>query len=104
MMEQSLDMTSQPHDSHSSDLMAARNLALGQNMDVEGDILIPCSACYLNLRRVEDHVKQDDGLLGKINEALRPYADFDDPQDPKSMEPVLEALGAELHEWNAGAR
>jgi heterodisulfide reductase subunit B len=124
-------------------------------MEVEGDFLVPCSACYLNLRRVEDHVKRDENLLNKINEALkeegltyrgkrkvrhlldiiaadfepkmikslvkrdlsglrvapyygcqalRPYADFDDPQEPKSMEPVLESLGADLHDWDVGTR
>ena len=120
-------------------VLAARNLALGEKVDFEGDFLIPCSACYLNLRRVVDHVKREDGLLDKINEALkeedltykggrkvrhlldviatdfkpeeikslvkrdlselrvapyygcqalRPYADLDDPQEPKSMKPV----------------
>ena len=52
-------------------VLAARNLALGEKMDVEGDFLIPCSACYLNLRKVEDHVQKDDTLQDKINEALK---------------------------------
>jgi heterodisulfide reductase subunit B len=136
-------------------VLAARNLALGEKMDVDGDFLIPCSACYLNLRRVEDHVKRDDTLLGKINEALeeeelhyhggikvrhfldvvatdfeaedikplvkkdlsglkiapyygcqalRPYSDFDDPQAPQSMEPLIQALGAQVHPWTVGAK
>ena len=136
-------------------VLAARNLALGEKMEVEGDFLIPCSACYLNLRRVEDHVQRDETLLDKINEALqeeeleykggikvrhlldvvatdfepknirplvkrslsgfrvapyygcqalRPYPDFDDPQEPRCMEPMIEALGAEIHPWAAGAK
>jgi heterodisulfide reductase subunit B len=136
-------------------VLAARNLALGERMEVEGDFLIPCSACYLNLRRVEDHVRRDETLLDKINEALqeealeykggikvrhlldvmatdfepekvrsrvkrslsglrvapyygcqalRPYPDFDDPQEPRSMEPLIEALGAEIHPWSVGAK
>ena len=35
-------------------VLAARNLALGEHMDIDGDFLIPCSACYINLRRVEN--------------------------------------------------
>jgi heterodisulfide reductase subunit B len=135
--------------------LAARNLALGEGMDVDGDFLIPCSACYLNLRRVEDHVQQDEKLVDNINEvlsgegleykgrmrvrhlldviasdfdpdaieplvkrklsglkvapyygcqALRPYATFDDAEQPQSMEPVIKALGAEVHPWSMGAK
>lgn len=136
-------------------VLAARNLALAERMKVEGDIMIPCSACYLNLRRVEEHVGQDEGLKGKINEALseeglryngrikvrhfldviatdfdlkaieravnrkltgfkvapyygcqslRPYGSFDDPQEPRSMEALIKALGAEVHSWAVGAK
>ncbi len=136
-------------------VLAARNLALAEGMDTEADIMIPCSACYLNLRRVEDHVHREEGLLDKINEALkeeglqykggikvrhlldvlatdfhpedvrplvkrnlsgltiapyygcqalRPYCDFDDPQEPRSMEPLIQALGAEVHPWGVGSK
>lgn len=136
-------------------VLAARNLALGEKMEVDGDFLIPCSACYLNLRRVEDHVHRDETLLDKINEALkeedlqyeggikvrhfldvvatdfdpedikplvkkdlsglkvapyygcqalRPYSDFDDPQAPQCMEPLIQALGAQVHPWAMGAK
>ncbi|MBW1772854.1 MAG: CoB--CoM heterodisulfide reductase iron-sulfur subunit B family protein [Deltaproteobacteria bacterium] len=136
-------------------VLAARNLALAEGMDVEGDIMIPCSACYLNLRRVEEHIHQDEKLLDKINEALseeglqyrggirvrhfldviasdfdpevieplvkkklsglrvapyygcqalRPYSTFDDPEQPESMEPLIRALGAEVHPWTVGAK
>jgi heterodisulfide reductase subunit B len=136
-------------------VLAARNLALGEKQNPEADFLVPCSSCYLNLRKVEDHVHNDDTLLGKINQALaeealhfdgkqkvrhlldvlaidfgaqavrplvkhelsglrvapyygcqalRPYATFDDPQQPKSMEPLIVALGAEVHPWAAGAK
>jgi heterodisulfide reductase subunit B2 len=131
-------------------VLPARNLALAQKTEVQADFLIPCSACYLNLRRVDDHIKRDEGLLTKINEvlkvedlnysagmkarhlmeilahdigpekvkaqvkypltglriapyygcqALRPYGSYDDPERPKSMEPILQALGAEVHPW-----
>ncbi len=136
-------------------VLAARNLALAEQMDGGADLLIPCSGCYLNLRKVEDHVKREEGLFGKINEALkeealeykgkikvrhlldvlscdfdpenmkplvkkdmsglkvapyygcqalRPYPDFDDPQEPRTMEPVIGALGAEVHPWNVGSK
>ena len=136
-------------------VLAARNLALAEGMDLDRDILVPCSACYLNLRRVEEHVNQDEELLDKINEALseegvqykggikvrhlldvmvndfdpesvkglvkrnmsglkiapyygcqalRPYGSFDDPQEPRSMEPIIKALGAEVYPWKMGAK
>jgi len=135
-------------------VLAARNLALGEKMGAD-DFLVPCSACYLNLRRVEDHILREENLLEKINEALseegltyrgtakvrhlldvivkdfdpaamkskvkrplsglkvapyygcqalRPYGTFDDPQQPRSMEPFIEALGAEVHPWTMGAK
>jgi heterodisulfide reductase subunit B len=136
-------------------VLAARNLALGEKQNPEAGFLVPCSSCYLNLRKVEDHIRRDDTLLGKINQALaeeglrfegkqkvrhlldvlatdygaqavrplvkhglsglrvapyygcqalRPYATFDDPQQPRSMEPLIQALGAEVHPWTAGAK
>ena len=136
-------------------VLAARNLALAEGMDGGTDIMVPCSACYLNLRKVEDHVQQDAGLSDKINEALkeeglaysggikvrhfldvvvndfdpeaigrmvknklegqkiaiyygcqalRPYATYDDPEQPRSLEPLIQALGAEVHPWTAGAK
>jgi heterodisulfide reductase subunit B len=135
--------------------LPARNLAKVQSVQEGMDILIPCSACYLNLRKVEDHIRKEEGLLDQINEvlgveglsykggvqsrhlldvlatdlgperiraqversltgvrvapyygcqALRPYRVFDDPEDPTSMEPILQALGAEVHPWSMGAR
>ncbi|MBW2029806.1 MAG: CoB--CoM heterodisulfide reductase iron-sulfur subunit B family protein [Deltaproteobacteria bacterium] len=136
-------------------VLGARNLALGEKMGIQGDILIPCSACYLNLKRVEENVKQDRGILARVNMALekedleydgagkarhlldilttdfnparirarvkhglsglrvapyygcqclRPYHIFDDPEDPKSMEPIILALGADIHSWSMGAK
>jgi heterodisulfide reductase subunit B len=117
--------------------------------------LIPCSACYLNLRKVDEHLVRDEGLLEKINkvlqeeelsyqggirsrhlldviatdigpemirakvnrelsglriapyygcQALRPYGGYDDPEQPRCMEPLIEALGAEVHPWTMGAK
>jgi heterodisulfide reductase subunit B len=135
--------------------LPARNLALAEKINPGGDIVIPCSACYLNLRRVEVQIKEDEALLGKLNAALgeeglsyhggtrsrhlldvlakdigakgiqdrarrsleglrvapyygcqclRPYGGYDDPQQPISMEPLIEATGAAVHPWPMGAK
>ncbi|WP_461208654.1 CoB--CoM heterodisulfide reductase iron-sulfur subunit B family protein [Desulfocurvus sp. DL9XJH121] len=34
---------------------------------------------------------------------LRPYAKFDDPELPVTMEPLIRATGAEVHAWDKGA-
>lgn len=51
-------------------VLPARNLALAEHMDGEGDFLVSCSACYTNHYKVGEHVKQDAQLLDKINAAL----------------------------------
>jgi len=135
--------------------LPARNLALAEKMDGVNDILVPCSACYLNLKKVEEKIKKDTDLLKKINavlsedqlelhgkvrvrhlldvlvndlgpgtikpmvkkiftdlkvapyygcQCLRPYAVFDDPEDPRSMEPLIEAIGATVYPWQMGGK
>jgi heterodisulfide reductase subunit B len=37
-------------------------------------------------------------------QCLRPYTVFDDPEAPRSMEPIIEAIGARVHHWNMGAK
>lgn len=136
-------------------VLPARNLALAERTGIDADMLVPCSACYLNLKKVQDQSRRSPHLCGQINEALgeeglschnritprhlldilateigeervagrvtqklsglrvvpyygcqalRPYEVFDDPQFPTSMEPLIEALGAEVHPWTMGAR
>jgi heterodisulfide reductase subunit B len=52
-------------------VLPARNLALAEGMAPAGrDILVPCSACYLNLRRVEEKTRVSHVLKDRINEAL----------------------------------
>ena len=128
-------------------------LAKAEEMDGVGEILVPCSACYLNLKKVEEKIRKDPELLDKINiilaeenlhlrgrvqvrhlldvvsrdvgpkkifarvknplvdliiapyygcQCLRPYSVFDDPEEPCSMEPVIEAVGAKIHPWDMG--
>lgn len=136
-------------------VLPARNLAIAERMDDVEDILVPCSACYLNLKKVEEKTKKEPDVFSKINtilfedklqlegkmrvrhlldviindfgpetihslvkkqmngvvvapyygcQCLRPYAVFDDPEDPQSMEPIIEALGATVHPWNMGGK
>jgi len=42
-------------------------LAKAENMDGFKEILVPCSACYLNLKKVEEKIRKDSELLDKIN-------------------------------------
>jgi len=51
-------------------VLPARNLALAEKMNPDLDILVPCSACYLNLKKVEVKVRSDPGLLEAINTVL----------------------------------
>jgi heterodisulfide reductase subunit B len=142
-----------------SDLLSlalpARNIAIAEKTDGAGDILVPCSACYLNLKKVEAKTRSEPATLKKINavlnednlqisgrlqvrhlldvivndvgpetirnnieraltgfriapyygcQCLRPYVVFDDPEDPRSMEPLIEAAGAEVHPWSMGGK
>lgn len=51
-------------------VLPARNLALAEKMHPGLDILAPCSACYLNLKKVEVNVQSDPSLLHDINAVL----------------------------------
>lgn len=138
--------------------LPAMNLAIAEKTQIENrngnlDILVPCSACYINLKRVEETARKDSALLKKINQVLdieglrfhgnirvrhlldivsrdigpeavhsrlkkplkglsvapyygcqclRPFIVFDDPEAPRSMEPILAATGASIHSWDMG--
>ena len=140
--------------------LPAINIAIAEKANAESqkdnlDILVPCSACYLNLKRVEEVARKDSVLLQKINQVidvkglsvhgtvrvrhlldviatdigpkairnrlkksldglsiapyygcqcLRPYRVFDDPELPRSMEPMLQAAGASVHSWKMGSK
>lgn len=130
-------------------------LAKAEKMEGVEEILVPCSACYLNLKKVEEKIRKDSELLNKINiilaeeklhldgqvqvrhlldvvandlgpekiftrvkkpftdliiapyygcQCLRPYSIFDDPEEPRSMEGVIKAAGAKIHQWDMGGR
>jgi heterodisulfide reductase subunit B len=135
--------------------LPARNLALAEKADQAADILVPCSACYLNLKTVQEKTRRNpqlretlnrvlqeehlqlrglkqvrhlldvlardvgaDAVAGKVNrflsglriapyygcQCLRPYPVFDDPEKPVSMEPLIEATGAQVFGWHMGGR
>jgi heterodisulfide reductase subunit B len=135
--------------------LPARNLALAERQAPSLDVLVPCSACYLNLRTVAEKARTDPQLASKLNtvlgaeqlhlqgrlrvrhlldvlatevgpaavgakvvrpltglriapyygcQCLRPFADFDDPEMPTSMEPLIRATGAEVFPWKMGGR
>jgi len=135
--------------------LPARNIAIAEKTDDVTDILVPCSACYLNLKKVEEKTRSEPEILEKINsilnedqlqingrihvrhllevivndlgpesirhnlkralrgfriapyygcQCLRPYVVFDDPEAPRSMEPLIEATGAEVHPWEMGGK
>ncbi|MFZ7125371.1 MAG: CoB--CoM heterodisulfide reductase iron-sulfur subunit B family protein [Desulfobacterales bacterium] len=138
-----------------TDALPAVNLAIAETMADDPEVLVPCSACYLNLKRVEMEVYGNPKRLEGVNvllaetglhlqgksrprhlldvlardvgadairqrldhelsglaiapyygcQCLRPYAVFDHPESPTSMEPLIEATGATVHPWSEGAK
>lgn len=136
-------------------VLPARNLALAQKMNPKLDILVPCSACYLNLKKVDVMIRTEPELVKQINavlapehltlsgpvnvkhllevlandigpgrlaeqvthplsgltiapyygcQCLRPYAVFDDPEQPRSMEGLIRAAGADVFQWSMGSK
>jgi len=134
--------------------LPAVNLARAEALPEASDILVPCSACYLNLKRAERTAKTDAATCRAINavlevealrytgearprhlldilsidigpaaigeriehrltglnvapyygcQCLRPYAEFDDPEMPRSMEPLIRATGAGVFPWGMSA-
>ena len=50
--------------------LPARNLAIAETIADVTDILVPCSACYLNLKKVEETIRREPGVLVKLNAVL----------------------------------
>ena len=135
--------------------LPAINLAIAETMDKTEDVLVPCSACYLNLKKANEVMRSDEKTRARVNtvlaekelilegsvavrhlldvlttdigaeavqiqvktdlshltiapyygcQCLRPYAVFDDPEEPRSMEPLIRATGAHVHPWQMGAK
>ena len=49
--------------------LPARNLARAE-MNGMDEIMVPCSACYLNLRKVYEECRESKSVLAEVNEAL----------------------------------
>ncbi len=50
--------------------LVARNLAIASKTDGLNQMVCPCSACYLNLNKVDHYLSEDDKLGHKVNTAL----------------------------------
>jgi heterodisulfide reductase subunit B2 len=50
--------------------LPARVLAIAERVDDCDQVVVPCSSCYLNLKKVEEKVKKDPALLEKLNIVL----------------------------------
>jgi len=50
--------------------LSARNLALAERADPDGQVLVPCSACYLNLKKARETLRGDAEGRVAINDAL----------------------------------
>ncbi len=50
--------------------LPARNLALAERRSDSMDVLVPCSACYLNLRTVAEKMRSNAPLAAQINSVL----------------------------------
>ena len=49
--------------------LVARNLSIAANNNIH-ELVAPCSACYFNLRRVDDNMAKHPKLAEKVNKAL----------------------------------
>jgi heterodisulfide reductase subunit B len=50
--------------------LPARNLAIAEKMGIARDLVVPCSACYLNLRKVTEKIRREPDLLAELNTVL----------------------------------
>jgi heterodisulfide reductase subunit B len=50
-------------------VLAARNLSIGEAMDLE--MAVPCAGCYKSLRVADEALKEDSGLRARINAGLQ---------------------------------
>jgi heterodisulfide reductase subunit B len=135
-------------------VLPARNLALAEKTETGLDVLVPCSACYLNLKKARQDLVAGNDLRAQVNQVLaeedlavdgsvrirhlldvlskdgavervakmaenrmkgiviapyygcqclRPYATFDDPEQPHAMDGLIRATGADVLAWDTGA-
>ena len=77
-------------------------LAMAEEMDGTGQILVPCSACYLNLKKVEEKSRKDPELLDKINIILEEEKLHFHGQ--VQVRHLLDVVARELHLYTRGNR
>jgi heterodisulfide reductase subunit B len=78
--------------------LPARNLALARTIAPGVDVMVPCSACYLNLKKVEEKTRDHPELLDEINRVLA--------AEDKSLDgspPVRHLLDVLVRDVGAGA-
>lgn len=51
-------------------VLPARNLALAEKTETGLDVLVPCSACYLNLKKAREEISGNHALQNQINQVL----------------------------------
>ncbi|HTQ10143.1 MAG TPA: CoB--CoM heterodisulfide reductase iron-sulfur subunit B family protein [Fimbriimonadaceae bacterium] len=136
--------------------LAARNLALaGKSAGGPCDLVTPCAACFLTLRKAQHAIDEKPDIGRRVKEGLkkvglpgewqvrvrhpldvlvndlgvdriaksvkkplsgirvasyygcqivRPYESFDDPVEPRTMDQIMEALGATVVDWPLRSR
>lgn len=52
--------------------LAARNLALAEKQHSGSELLVPCSACYLNLKKAQEKIRTSPQIQADINQVLAP--------------------------------
>lgn len=75
-------------------LLSARNLALARQQDGSRELLAPCSACYLALRKTQDYAARYPEIRRKIQESLRSAGL--EPADSVRVRHPLEVLYADV--------
>jgi heterodisulfide reductase subunit B len=50
--------------------LVARNLAIAASQPENGQLVAPCSACFLNLTKTDHHMSESSDLNDKVNQAL----------------------------------
>jgi heterodisulfide reductase subunit B2 len=50
--------------------LVSRNLALAADQNSSENLVAPCSACYLNLKKVDHYLQENEELRGKVDLAL----------------------------------
>ncbi|MCJ2165261.1 MULTISPECIES: CoB--CoM heterodisulfide reductase iron-sulfur subunit B family protein [unclassified Pseudodesulfovibrio] len=89
-----------------NEVLAASGLIYGGTVQVRHllDVLLNDVGAGIVEQKVTDNLQGMKVAPYYGCQILRPYPVFDDPGKPRSMEPILKALGATVHEWDYGNR